>query len=157
MKRDEIMPDTNKIFTDDQSDLLTEVLNRIVPANGDLPSAGDLGIAVFIESAVNANPALRRLFTEGLTQIVIAASQNGNDFSKLSDAAKDEVLKEVESNHATFFSTLVRQCYNGYYTNEGVLSTIGYEAIRPEDYVYKPIDESLLAPQRERAPFWIKV
>ena len=151
------MPDTNKIFTDDQSDLLTEVLNRIVPANGDLPSAGDLGIAAFIESAVSTDPSLRRLFTDGLAQINITASQNGNDFLELSDSAKDEVLKNVESHNGPFFSTMVRQCYNGYYTNETVLASIGYEAIRPEDYVYKPIDESLLAPQRERAPFWTKV
>jgi hypothetical protein len=151
------MPYTNKIFTDDQSTLLTAVLNKIVPANGNLPSAGDLGIAVFIESAINADPALRRLFTEGLAQISITASQRGNDFSGLSDSDKDEVLKEVESNNSLYFSTLVRQCYNGYYTNETVLSIIGYEPISPENYVYKPLDESLLAPQRERAPFWTKV
>jgi hypothetical protein len=151
------MPDTNKIFTDDQRTLLTAVLNRIVPANENLPSAGDLGISEFIESAIHADPTLRRLFTEGLTQINIVASQHGNEFPELSDSAKDEVLKEVESNNALYFSTLVRQCYNGYYTNDTVLSIVGYKPISPEDYVYKPIDESLLAPQRERAPFWTKV
>ena len=151
------MPDTNKIFTEDQRTLLTSVLNRIVPANENLPSAGDLGISEFIESAIHTDPTLRRLFTEGLTQINIVASQHGNEFPELSDSAKDEVLREVESNNALYFSTLVRQCYNGYYTNETVLSIIGYEPISPENYVYKPIDESLLAPQRERAPFWTKV
>jgi hypothetical protein len=60
----------------------------------------------------------------------------------------------VEIRNSSFFDTLIRQCYNGYYTNPQVFQLIGYQRKLAHEYKHQPLDESLLEPQRQRQPFW---
>ena len=148
----------SRIFTEAQRRLLTEVLNRIIPAEGEFPGAGGLGLAGFVERVAGQSARLRRLFTEGLAQIEIAAFRQHNaQFSELSDGARDSTLREIQTQFPEFFTELLRQCYNGYYTNPRIFELIGYARPAPEEYRPKPFDESLLEPQRQRAPFWRQV
>jgi hypothetical protein len=148
----------HQIFTESQRELLTATLNRIIPAEDKFPGAGDLGLADFVESVVAQNNKLRRLFMEGLVQIEIAAAgREGKEFLELADAARDEILREVEAQHPQFFEALVRQCYNGYYTNPQIFELINYRRLGPGEYIPKPLEESLLELQRQRAPFWRQV
>lgn len=152
------MTTSRQIFTDAQRELLTLVLNRIVPAEGQLPGAGDLGVADFIEETASRSADLRRLFLEGLTLIDITAVQSqGRGFGELSGGQQDAVLKEVETRNSSFFDTLTRQCYNGYYTSPEVFQLIGYRRKLAHEYQHQPFDESLLEPQRQRQPFWRQV
>ena len=145
----------SQIFTEPQRQLLTASLNRLIPAQGDFPGGGDLGLAAFVERAVSQESGLTRLFVEGLAQIEIAANRQGSQpFTELAPGDQDITLKTVEAGFPDFFGTLVRQCYNGYYSNPEVFELIGYSLPAPEDYQPKPFDESLLEPQRQRAPFW---
>ena len=140
--------------------MLAAVLNRIKPANDQMPAAGDLGIGSFIESVAVGNTNLIRLFNEGLTEIAVAAGQNPTQsFKSLSNAAKDELLKTVEADYPAFFDQLVLQTYNGYYTNPEVFKAIGYELPKNPEPGALPelLDESLLDQQRQRKPFWKKV
>jgi hypothetical protein len=138
--------------------LLTSVLNRIIPAEGQFPGAGDLGLADFVEQAMKGDAKLSRLFIEGLTQIEITAARLADqEFAEIPDGTKDVVLKDVEIRNSVFFEVLVRQCYNGYYTSPQIFPLIGYYRIPPEDYQHLPFDETLLEPQRNRAPFWRQV
>lgn len=154
-----------RIFTDDQRDLLTAALNRIIPAQDKFPGAGDIDGAAWVEQAVieraaadkaaGRTPDLRRLFTEGLGQLEIAAAQRGAAaFAELSPEHQDDVLRQVEAEHPDFFAALVRQCYNGYYTNPDIFDLIGYAIPSPQDYKPLPFDERLLEPQRRRGPIW---
>ena len=149
------MTTVNRLFTEEQRQLLTAMLDRIIPAQGESPGAGSRGIAHFIESAVAKNPKHRRLFLEGLAEVVIATARHGDSpFQELSDAGKDEVLRDVESQYGPFFELLVRQCYNGYYTDSEVFHSIGYSLPDSATYQPRPFEESLLEVQRQRAPFW---
>lgn len=154
-----------RIFTDDQRNLLTAALNRIIPAQDKFPGAGDIGGAAGVEQAVieraaadkatGRTPDLRRLFTEGLAQLEIAAAQRGAAvFAELSPEHQDDALRQVEAEHPDFFAALVRQCYNGYYTNPDIFDLIGYAIPSPQDYKPLPFDERLLEPQRRRSPIW---
>lgn len=154
-----------RIFTDDQRGLLTAALNRIIPAQDKFPGAGDIGGAAWVEQAVieratadkaaGRTPDLRRLFTEGLAQLEIAAAQRGTAaFAQLSLEHQDDALRQVEAEHPDFFAALVRQCYNGYYTNPDIFDLIGYAIPSPQDYKPLPFDERLLEPQRRRGPIW---
>jgi hypothetical protein len=152
----------NRVLTEAQRELLTAVLNRIIPAEVrvddrvPLPGAGDLGVASFVEGMLNRNSQLRRLFLEGLARIEITAAQRGNkEFLGLSDADKDATLHQVETEHPQFFGALVRQTYSGYYTHPRIFQLIGYDINRT--YQPEPFDESLLEKQRQRAPFWRQV
>ena len=144
-----------RLFTEEQRQTLTAVLDRIIPAEGESPGAGSLGLLPVIENAVSRNPKQRRTFMEGLAQVDIAAARQGEAlFPDLTDAAKDDVLRDIESQFSTFFELLVRQCYNGYYTNSEVFQSIGYSLPDSATYEPRPFDESLLEPQRQRSPFW---
>ena len=85
-----------------------------------MPAAGDLGMASFVESAAAEDPAKTRLFTQGLVTIEVTSSRlTGKDFTQATGQEQDQTLQSVESSHAEFFAELVRQTYNGYYTNPG--------------------------------------
>jgi hypothetical protein len=150
------MPASNRVFTEAQRRLLIAVLNCIIPAEGQFPGAGDLGVADFVEGVMSRNTRLRRLFIEGMAQIEITvARREGKEFQELSSATRDATLRQVESEHPQFFEELVRQTYNGYYTSPRVFQLIGYSP--SQSYQPTPFDESLLAKQRQRAPFWRQV
>jgi hypothetical protein len=157
----DIVPDNRPInhpfLTGAQRELLTLALDRIIPPEGELPGAGALGLAAFLENAVGANPRTRRLFTDGLARIEIAAVRRSSDgFTQLSGDDRDTALRDVEERYPLFFDALVRQCYNGYYTNPQVQDLVGHQRPSAAEYVYQPLDESLLEPQRDRAPFWTR-
>ena len=148
------MTTRNTILDDAQRVLLGATLNRIVPAQGDMPGAGDLGIAAFVESVVAGSAAKRRLLMDGLVQIEIAAQERGGSFSTLSETAQNDALKLVEETNPAFFQELVTQAYRGYYTDETVCSLLSYRAPNRADYDPLPFDESLLEPVRQRGQIW---
>jgi hypothetical protein len=145
----------NGVFTEAQQVLLTSALNRIIPAEEKMPGAGDLGIVEFVERVVAPDPKLRRLVNDGLTQIAImAARQPGQEFPELGKDGQNAVLQEVQALQPEFFDFLLRQCYNGYYTDPQIQELIGYQRPVPGEYAF---DQSLLEPQRRRTPFWTQV
>ena len=147
----------NRIFADSQRQLLNAVLNRIVPAQGDRPGAGDLGIAAFVEQAAAKTPGLTRMFNEGLNTILVAASKSQpGGFLAMADAEQDDTLLQVESSSPEFFDQLVQQAYNGYYISAQVFDAIGYDRSGAPGEGAQPalMDESLLETQRRREPFW---
>ena len=148
------MTTTNSILDDGQRSLLTAALNRIVPPHGEMPGAGDVGVAGFVESVASASASRRRQLIDGLAQITIAASERGGAFADLAHAAQTEVLKSVEEAEPVFFAELVTQTYRGYYTDETVCALLSYRAPNREDYDPVPFDESLLDPVRQRGQIW---
>lgn len=148
------MSNGNMILSDEQRGLLAAALNRIVPANGDMPAAGDLGIADFVESIAAASTGRRRILLDGLAQIEIAARERGGAFAALQPAAQTATLQAVADARPAFFQELVTQTYRGYYTNETVFDLLKYRAPNRADYNPKPFDESLLEPVRQRGPIW---
>ena len=54
------MTAAKRVLTDAQRELLTRVLDRIVPAGGGLPGAGELGVGEFVESAAGSAPRQNR-------------------------------------------------------------------------------------------------
>ncbi|WP_424624721.1 gluconate 2-dehydrogenase subunit 3 family protein [Achromobacter marplatensis] len=149
------MTNGNGIFTRAQREMLTAVLNRIIPAQDPFPGAGDLGGAQVVEEVAGNTARLRRLFGEGLAQLEIAAARRGEaGFAELSPVEQDDTLRQVEAERPDFFRELVRQCYNSYYTNPEVFDLIGYSLPDPADYRPLPFDESLLEPVRQRGQMW---
>ena len=153
------MPTANRmsgqsILSDEQRAMLAAVLNRIVPAVGDMPGAGDLGITGFVESVAAGSTGKRRTLMDGLVQIELAASERGGSFAALAEAAQVDALRAVEASSAGFFQELVTQTYRGYYTDETVCAALGYRPPNREDYDPLPFDESLLEPVRQRGQVW---
>ncbi len=149
-----MMTTSNTILDDAQRVLLGATLNRIVPAQGDMPGAGDLGIAAFVESVAAGSAAKRRRLMDGLVQIELAAQERGGSFATLSETAQNDALKSVEETNSAFFRELITQAYRGYYTDETVYSLLSYRVPSRADYDPLPFDESLLDPVRQRGQIW---
>ncbi len=143
------------VLSEAQRDLLVAALNRIVPPQAEMPGAGDLGIAAFVESVAAGSPENRRRFLDGLVQLELAAAGRGGEFAALSVEGQLEALRAVESAQPEFFQFLVTQTYRGYYTNESVTDLLSYRAPNRQDYHPLPFDESLLEPVRQRGQMWV--
>ena len=145
--------ETRRFLVDEQFTLVSSVLDRIIPQQGDMPGAGQLAVADYIDRAVGASAELKKLFSRGLAQIEIASqARHSGDFADLSAEQQDVVLREVESADAAFFEALVRQTYNGYYTTPAVLELLGLEARppQPRGYEVEPGDLNLLENVKQR-------
>lgn len=124
--------------------LLAAVLDRLLPANGDLAGAGSLGLGAGIAAAVAA-PVLR----------VLPAG-----FSALAPAAQTAALEAVEAASPGPFHELVRFAYVEYYRDSRVLARVehatGYPNRPPQPlgYELEPFDESLLDVVKARAPHY---
>ena len=154
------MSTSRQVFSPAQRQLLDSVLDRIIPAEGNRPGAGLLGISEYVESVAVGEPGLIRRFVQGLAAIEIAAAERGPDgFAALSDEVKDAALRSVEASHGDFFDQLVLQVYCGYYSNLTVFESIGYNlpSVPSPGAKLELLDESLLEAQRQRPPFWTRV
>jgi len=143
------------ILSAEQRALLGEVLNCLVPAQNEMPGAGDLRIAGFVESVAAGRAESRRWLMEGLVQIESCAAGRGGKFAGLTAASQTEALRDVERVAPEFFQYLVTQTYRGYYTHETVTEALRYRAPNREDYDPLPFNESLLEPVRERGQIWV--
>ena len=145
------------VLDDDQRTLLAAILDRIVPANGPLPGAGELGVGATIERTLAVSPSLRRLFFEGFVEVRLASSRRADrDFRALDPDAQDALLGAVEIDYPAFFVALVEHTYRGYYTDPRVHAAIGWESRPPQPLGHHlpAFDPSLLDAQRGREPFW---
>jgi hypothetical protein len=135
------------MFTESQEILLKDVINRIVPAEGEFPGAGDLGVVEYLDRVVAESPALTAFFLPGLAHIEITANRTcGKGFERLSAEERDQVLRQVEQERPNFFSALVQQTYNGYYTNPAIYRMVGPESHDPQPKTgqVRPFDPRLL-------------
>lgn len=146
------------VLSEAERALLAAALDRIIPAEGDFPGAGALGVAAPIERTMAISRALRRLFLEGFVQIALASGRHARDgeFVTLDADEKDDVLRAVEQSHPAFFEALVEHAYRGYYADPRVHRVIGWESRPPQPLGHElpRFDEALLTRQRVRAPFW---
>ena len=144
-------------FVASQQTLLSHVLNRLIPATGDFPGAGDLGVVSYIDTVVGRFAELKRLFAEGLTHIaLVSQAQQGQEFIDLADDHKDAVLRQVETLHPAFFEALVQHTYSGYYSHPTVVRLLGLEARppQPRGYHLEPLDPTLLDNIKQRSPLY---
>ena len=148
------------ILTDSQRFLLAAVLNRIIPAEGNAPGAGNVGAGEAIEADIAASPEERRLFLDGVSEVdLVAWRTRDRGFLDLEEGARDEVLRAVEAENPSFFSFLVTRTYRAYYTNPVVLAALGIESRPPQPLGHSlpAFDPSLLARARERGPVYRKI
>jgi hypothetical protein len=149
--------ETAFFFTNTQRELLRAILDRIIPASGAFPGAGDLGVVAYVDAVVGRSAELRPLFARGVTQIDITSQElYSQAFGGLSDHQKDAVLCHVEAKNSEFFSALVTNTYSGYYSNPLIIRLLGLDvrAPQPRGYELEPLDLSLLDRVRLRKPLY---
>jgi len=156
----DVSTESSVFFAAAQRELLVSVLNRIVPAAGAFPGAGDLGVASYLDRVVGQSTALRRLFAQGLVQITLMSqAQYAQPFTMLSEGQRDAVLRQVETMAPEFFEVLVTHTYSGYYSHPTIVRLLGMEGRPPQPHGHhlEPLDLSLLDNIKQRQPIYRQV
>ena len=156
----DVSTESSVFFAAAQRELLVSVLNRIVPAAGAFPGAGDLGVASYLDRVVGQSTALRRLFAQGLVQITLMSqTQYAQPFTMLSQEQRDAVLRQVETTAPEFFEVLVTHTYSGYYSHPTIVRLLGMEGRppQPRGHHLEPLDLSLLDNIKQRQPIYRQV
>ncbi len=121
-----------KFLSQSQHSLATAVLDRLIPSQGEMPGAGEMGTADYLDGIAAGSAGIARLFSAGLQDIEIAAARLGSKFEELNGDQQDDVLRGVEADSTQFFDLLVRHTYNGYYSNPKVVELLGLDPRPPQ-------------------------
>ena len=138
-----------------QEQLLEAIMDRMIPAIGDLRSAGQMGL---IDEIIQL-AATQKRFEDLFNSAIAAFESNSPDFLTSSESVQDENLKTFESNNPEHFNTIRTIVYIVYYKDSRVHERIGWDGQppQPQGYEMDPWDESVLVNARKREPFWRKV
>lgn len=140
-------------LSEQQRELLTAIVDRLIPPQDGVPDAGAAGVAEHVERMAGISPKSRAILIDGLKTIeAVSGRSHGKGFVSLSNAQKVDVLRDVEAQHARFFAALIQESYAGYYSNPAVLAAKGLpvSAPQPNGYEIEPFDASLLDSVRAR-------
>jgi hypothetical protein len=108
-------------------DLLTVVLDTLVPASGGFPGAGEVALDHVLAVAASSGD-VERLVSRGLQAVEEATRAAGAaDLASLSPDDRESVLRRVEESHAGLFEALVRLTYDGYYSHPTVVARLGLD------------------------------
>jgi len=136
------------------NELLSSLMNRLIPAIGHLPAAGEMGLTEEVLRLAGEHPRYSAVFTAGITALL----EKSCDFTNLSVSDQDLAIRELESSHPVEFDAVRTLIYIVYYKDERVHARIGWESRppQPEGNVMEPWDESILENTKKREPFWRK-
>lgn len=155
-----------EVLTAQQVALLAAIQNRLIPAQDEMPGAGDAGCARTIDRFLAERMALRRPIFAALNAVEAEAGERAHAaaddeatthvaFLALAVSERDAVLRAVEASQPDLFTTLLRQTYTAYYINPAVLDILGWRPPQPEGYpTPPPFDESLLENVKQRGKIW---
>lgn len=153
-----LTPSTTSLWNSEQLFLLNGILAQLIPsgADGKIPSAAEFGVADFISQKVASNSELEQLFTQGLKYSEDLLRQSGKMATEFSDEEWIAFVSFLEQSQQSFFETLLRSTYEGYYSESTIRPLFGLssEPTQPEGYSV-PSDEPMeldrmLEPVRQR-------
>lgn len=137
-------------------DLLTLVLDSLLPAGENFPESGALALDHLLATA-GASPELESLLSRVLEAIEEQTQVDAaREFSGLSPAEREEVLRRVERSHPEPFEALVRHAYDGFYSHPATITRLGLEAgpVQPRGYRIEPAALPDLARVAARGPIY---
>lgn len=134
---------------------LAHVLDDLIPPSGDgrLPGAGTLGLAAYLDTALDVMPELKAMVAQSLTALdALARRRDPGGLDALGAADRAAVLLELASSDDALPPILAIHAYTGYYQQPQVLEALGLEARppHPKGYEMAENDLSLLDPVRAR-------
>lgn len=132
-----------------QRRLLGALLDRLIPAVGELPGAGAMGIAGDLETMAAGHGRYA-------TAIAACLAALPADFIGLAGEAQDASIRAVETSEPDHFGILLRAAYIAYYSRPEVHKRIGWRTgpLQPAGFPLSPFEESVLDTIRKRKPFW---
>ena len=146
-------------LTDTQCSLLVDIIDHIVPKNGELTAGGHIVID-YVESYAKTSPKTKRMLLDILALTdAMSGSLYNEKFLDIADFSKEPLLKEVEAQNSVIFGELVALVYDAYYTNEAVIKQIGPDAgiPQPKGASYQPFNPDIVENVRKLGPEYREV
>lgn len=135
--------------------LLSAILDRLIPAVDDLPSAGQMSLTSEIVRLAAQQARFNNVFESAIESFSAAnpafTSSNGDQ--------QDDAIRSFESSSPELFGALLSISYIVYYKDSRVHARIGWDGRtpQPDGNDMEPWDESVLETMRNRKPFWRSV
>ncbi len=141
--------------TDVNEDVLSAMLDRLIPAVDGLPPAGQMGLAPDVILLAGRQDRFWGLFSGAMESFVL---QNPS-FVALDGDEQDRAIRSFEEESPRHFGVVLDISYIVYYKQPAVHERIGWDSPppQPDGNVMAPWDESVLENIRKRAPFWRRV
>lgn len=132
--------------------LLDSILDRLIPAVDELPSAGQMNLSDEIVRLSGQQARFSALFTNSMNSF---GSQNPL-FNSFAPEQQDDAIRAFEADSAELFDVLLSISYIVYYKDSRVHDRIGWsgKSPQPDGNEMEPWDESVLENMRKREPFW---
>lgn len=142
----------NRVLTPAQRSLLSGIADRLVPADGAMPGAGELGVAGFIDAALVAAPHLRSPL-----MALLDGLPDAERFRELSVTQAERLLNRVQEEQGEDFDLLLQAVYTGYYSHAAIQRVLGWtdpvhSPLASEPFDVRLLDEVLERETARRAP-----
>lgn len=138
-------------FDQHEKETLTELVDMIIPADGDSPAASEVEVPDFIEFTVKDQPELQRPMRDGLKWLDNYSNQRFQGvFIAIAADQKIDILDRIaypepeasELEHGmTFFALLRELTASGYFTTKAGIDYLGYVGNRPNVWEGVPADD----------------
>ena len=124
----------NSFLSPEQDLLLTDIIDSIIPASGDIPGAKAINVQDYVKIMVIdcREPEIQKIFLDGLGATEeLSKSLHGDNFAALSDIDKHNVLNTMKNTvdeepdhkkHSQFFDLVKGLTVQGYMTSEYYLT-----------------------------------
>jgi len=130
-------PQPLKFFTEDENKTVTEMSERIIPADDSSPGAKAARVNEYIDLIVSESPdAVKQTWRDGLAAVNrVSRDKFGKSFADASVDQQVELLKAMSKNERNpssveerFFRTIKNATVDGYYTSEiGIHKELHYK------------------------------
>lgn len=141
----------NDHWTEQDRELLDEILDQLIPANPQkgIPSAGSFGVGDFLVTRAAAD----EIVSTALQEVLSTAAS-------MQMSVNPEMVGQIESRCKTSFALLLKLTYMGYYSRPEIRSAIGLGEwpVHPKGYdvPVEPADliRKLVAPVTQRGSIY---
>lgn len=130
---------------------MERVLDRLVPAVGDLPAAGAMGLLPEVERMAASSAGYNRSLVRFAQQLSLL-----ENFQTLPASDQDSAIRAIEAAMPIDFAAVLELVYIAYYGRPEVSARIGWRTgpLQPLGFELPPFDEASLKTVRQRQPFW---
>lgn len=148
---------TDNPLSEAQKETLVIVVDMMIPAEGEMPSAADPLIMKAIIDGLGDNESLVVLALSTLDDL--SSKQYERLFSRLESGQRDELIASFKSSHAELVQLLQYCTASHYYQDDRVMQALGLEARSPHPggYSVDATDWSLLEPVRGREKIYREI
>ncbi len=148
---------SDSMFSVSQKNLLSLLVDLMIPAEGVMPGAADPDIF----SSILGDLAEHHSTTLSLLEMISSESDDvfANGFEQLDGGDRMELISRLKTRAPELVQFLQFHTVNNYYQDNRVMKALGMEARPPYPggYTLEPTDWSLLDPVRERTEIYKKI